>query len=326
MARGAGGLRTRHVVGISVGGVLVAFGVAIWVMLASMRSADAVDARRAVAMGTIGRTGLGDEHDVAEVVWRDGRGMSHTARFRFYYPDDWQEGEAFGVSYDTADPGGPVFAAGGYADYIHDGRLPSWLRVVPPVAIFVAFASSWLVRGGLNLRARSAPTSEWHARVLVDTERRVVNGILVSLDPADGTVAPKDRYWQRVLWSPALAELAEGRTVRARIRHGLRGRAVIEAPDGSLIWPAGRLRTSPALTPLDWPPSWRLDRPRVGPLMTVLFLAIPFVAVIQVDHSVDALETMDPGFVALAACVYGLYFHIWGWAGGVFARVPPSRL
>jgi hypothetical protein len=194
------------------------------------------------------------------------------------------------------------------------------------VAISVAIASSWLLRGALNLRARSAPSSEWHARVFVDTKRRVVNGILVSLSPADSTVVPMDRYWQRVLWSLALAELAEGRTVRVRVRREFSKRAVIEAPDGSLVWPAGRLRTSPALTPLDWPPSWRLDRPRVGPRMTVFFLAIPFVAVIQVDHSVDAFQTMDPGFGALAACVYGLYFHIWGWAGGVFARVPRSWL
>jgi hypothetical protein len=297
-------------------------GVGIGMMVASMRSADAAYARRAVVTGHIGRTGLGGKHDVAEVVWRDARGGSHTARFRFFYPGDWQEGEAFGVSYDAADPGGPVFAAGGYVDYVHDTREPSWVRLFIPLAMFTVVASSWLLRGALNLRARSAPASEWHARVLVDTKRRVVNGILVSLSPADGTDVPMDRYWQRVLWSPALAELTEGRTVRARVRRGFFGRAVIEAPDGSLIWPAGRLRRSPALTPLDWPLSWRLDRPRMGPLLAVFFLAIPFYAIIRADWSVHAIQTMDSEAAALVICAYGCWFHIWGWVGGVFARVP----
>jgi hypothetical protein len=59
-------------------------------------------------------------------------------------------------------------------------------------------------------------------------------------------------------------------------------------PTSIISWPAGRLRTSPALIPLDWPLSWRLDRPRVGLLLTVFFLAIPLIAIIQVDHSAHA--------------------------------------
>ena len=153
------GLRTRHVVAISVSGMLLGFAAAIVLLLVSAARSDGpADAGRTSVMGTIGRTGLGPGHDVAEVGWQDDRTMTpRTVRFRFFYPDDWHEGETFGISYDPGDPSGPVFAAPGYRGYADDGSPQPWwvfpLLATPGIVLCAVF---WLSRGWLNLRARRA--------------------------------------------------------------------------------------------------------------------------------------------------------------------------
>src|SRR5689334_198972 len=87
--------RTRHVVAISMGGMVIALSAALGLTVGAMRKADAAYARRLVAMGTIGRTGLGGDANVGEVLWQDQNHVSHTARFHFAYPEDWTTGEAF---------------------------------------------------------------------------------------------------------------------------------------------------------------------------------------------------------------------------------------
>jgi hypothetical protein len=241
-------LRTKHVVAISVVGMLIGFAIGIGLAVADTR---------AVPTGAAGRTSSGVRRDTA----------------------------------------GALLAA----------------------AVAVGCASSWVARGLFNARARSAPTSEWRVRICLATRRGLVGGVLVSLTPVDATVVPVGRYWQRVLWSPALGELARDQVVRARLRPGRFGRAVIESPDGSLIWPAGRLRRRAPLTPRAWPPSWRRDRPRLGPFVALCALLIPLAGGIVVRA---ALSAPPRAVAAFAVCCYALWFHLWGWLGGVVARVP----
>ena len=316
------GLRTRHVVAISVGGMLLGFASAIVLLLvAAARADDPAAAGRTLVTGTIGRTGLGPKHDVVEVTWHDDRSMTpRTARFHFFHPDDWHEGQLFGVSYDSDDPSGRVLVGPGYTDYAGGGREAPRIGLFLAVTGFVLCAFFWLSRGCLNLRARSAPASEWHAQVCLGIYRGTANNVQLMLTPADGT----GRRWQRVFWSPALAGLAEGMTVRARVRRGFFGRAIVEAADGSLIWPTGRLRKSPSLTLYTWPWTWPSTRPPSGGLLWALLLVAPFLADVQVDDGSLALRMGGLEFAAFAAYAYGFFFHLWACSGGVFAR-PPSE-
>ncbi|MGH3378074.1 MAG: hypothetical protein ACRDP6_25410 [Actinoallomurus sp.] len=301
--------------------MLLGFATAIVLLLmATARSADPGDAGRTSVMGSIGRTGLGPERDAAEVDWQDDRTMTpRTVRFHFFYPGDWNEGEAFGISYDPDDPSGPVFAAPGYTDYVDDGSpLPWWTFPLVATPGIVLCAVFWLSRGWFNRRARSAPMSEWRAQLCLGSYRGVANNAQLMLTPADGT----GRRWQRVFWSPALARLTVGRTVRARVRRGFFGRAIVEVADGSLIWPLGRLRKSPSLTPVTWPRTWTFTRPPMGGLMWAILLVAPILADVQVNDGSLGLRMGSMEFAAFTAYVYAFYFHLWGCAGGVFARTP----
>jgi hypothetical protein len=317
------GLRTRHVVAISVGGMLLGFATAIVLLLvAAARANDPAAPGRIVVIGTIGRTGLGPKHDVAEVNWQTDQGMTlRTVRFRFYYPDDWHEDEPFRVSYDPDDPSGPVFAAPGYAGYADDGRPPPWwFFPLPATAGLVLGAIFWLSRGWLNRRARSAPVSRWHAQICLGSYRGTGNNVQLMLTPARGTGT--GTRWQRVFWSPALAELTAGGRVRARVTQGFFGRAIVETADGSLIWPLGRLRKRPSLTPVTWPGSWTFTRPPIGALMWAFLLVTPALADVQMEDGGLGLRMGGLEFAAFTAYVYGFFFHLWGCAGGVFARPP----
>ena len=315
--------RTRHVVAISIGGMVIALSAALWLGVKAMRSADAAYARRPVAIGTIGRTGLGGKADVGEVVWQDQHHVSHTARFHFAYPDEWNTGDRFDVSYDAGDPAARVYAAPPFEDSVEDERDATWVGVFLTAITFVLGVLGWLVRGLFSLRARSAPVSEWHVQLALGVKRRVTNYIYLVLVPVgavppEAPVPPAGERWQRVIWSPALAGLVNGGTVRVRLRPGYFGRAVVEAPDGSLIWPSGRLRKRPTLSAVTWPASWTLARPVVSRGMLAFAYVTPFVAILRVGLS----DLTD--MIAFIAMMYGLWFFLWGMNGGLLAMVPPD--
>ena len=113
-----------------------------------------------------------------------------------------------------------------------------------------------------------------------------------------------------------VAYVSSWSTVRARTRRGFFGRLVVEAPDGSLIWPAGRLRKSPKWSPVGWPWSWTFDRPHVGSRW-IFMAVVPPIVYPAFAHGRYGLD-----YAAGLACVYGFCIHAWGWAGGVSARVP----
>jgi hypothetical protein len=242
------GFRTRHVVAISVGGMLLGFATAVVLLLVAARADDPA----------------------------------------------------------------------GYPGYADGGRETPWTGMWLAVTGLVLCAVFWLSRGLLNLRARSAPASEWHAQACLGLYRGTANNVQLMLTPADGT----GRRWQRVFWSPALAGLAEGGTVRVRVRRGFFGRAIVEAADGSLLWPIGRLRKSPSLTLFTWPWTWTSTRPPGGGLRWALLLAAPFLADILVNGGRPGLRLEGLEFAAFAAYAYGFFFHLWGCSGGVFARPP----
>ena len=216
------------------------------------------------------------------------------------------------------DPSGPVFVGPGYTDYADDGHESPWIGLFLAVTGFALWAFFWLSRACLNLRARSAPASEWHAQVCLGVYRGATNNVQLMLTPADGT----GRRWQRVFWSPALAGPAVGMTVRARVRRGFFGRTIVEVANGSLIWPLGRLRKSPSLTPVSWPRTWTFTRPPMGGLMWAILLVTPILADVQVDDGSLGLRMGSMEFAAFTAYVYAFYFHLWGCAGEVFARPP----
>src|SRR5262245_2875692 len=125
------------------------------------------------------------------------------------------------------------------------------------------------------------------------------------------------------MWSPALAGFVHGANVRVRLRDELFGRAVVEAPDGSLIWPAGRLREGPGLTrdgrapKVDaWPESGTFSRPGLSTWALAFMLVVPFLVIIGTGLA----DLSDMSAFAFAA--YGFLFFLWGMSGGLMARVP----
>jgi hypothetical protein len=247
----------RRIVVLSVGGLTLGMLVAIVVSAVPVLQYYEADSRAvAEASGVVTRAGLGDDKDEGEVAWRDAAGAPHLARSTFYHPDQWPAGEPFAVRYDPAKPGGQVFPARGFDGYVESSVSGDVALLVAVTLIYLLMLAGWLVRGLLAWAAASGTVSYWLALPLDGVSQRAHSPTLALVpkamaetgDPEGqgyGVVLPEGSRWQRVLWDPALDRMQPGEVVTARIGSGWARRAVVELPDGTRIWPAGRLRTRP---------------------------------------------------------------------------------
>ncbi|MFD9001281.1 hypothetical protein ACFV0T_09975 [Streptomyces sp. NPDC059582] len=209
---------------------------------------SARDRATATATGLIVEDGIGDDADI-RVRWTDAVGHTRVQRFGVYDTERYAEGRHFRVAYDPvrADPRGfPADPDETVAE--EDLEVPVVLGAIAVVPL----CGIWVWRG---VRFRWA--SRWQGRPMtaaVHCGRRTgslwrsAETTWLALTPADGPERPDHpelsklpERWQRVMWHPALADLADGPvpvTVHARGKRP----AVVRLPDGTRLVPLGRSR------------------------------------------------------------------------------------
>ena len=176
-----------------------------------------------------------DDDTVFRARWRDVRQREHTQRFSTY--SSYTKGGIFDVVYDPAHPDHMAFAADpeerSAAD---DYEVPMALAAV----VALGCVAGWGYRWWRFRRTRAAPALATPAA-------------LFSGAPNDGSpltlgrglwLRLNDDRWQKVMWAPALHDFTEGK-VQVHGDLPSRRRVVVELADGTMLIPAGRLRSKP---------------------------------------------------------------------------------
>ena len=274
-------------------------------------------ARRTETLGVIARTGLPD--DAVEVGWRDRNGKTHRSIFVLSYPEQWRVGDRFDVRYDPEHPDRQVYPAREFVGYTFDeglGEDKALVELVVTAAFLVLFLLMWLGRGVLNLRAaRSGVIVEWEARPVLASHRLRWWSRLLLLVPDSGW---EDARWQRIMWDPSFAQMSGSTMVRAHITAGRPGRAVVELPDGTRLWPAGRLRKREYrnwdLDPEDLDPE-DLDPEPSGERLFALPNVVYHILVAAAGGVLLSLVGKIGVLTGVGVAVGG-FVHLWGWYGG----------
>jgi len=199
------------------------------------RDVDHYQEHTELSLGRVLDDATGSE-DV-RVSWTDEAGREHVQLFT--PPADgnsYRKNGAFPVGYDPTETN----PSGHFFDYHEPGR-PRRLdedgligSAVIAALVVVALCAAWARRGLTFRRAARRPGRSMTADVRVGTRARSFHWQAARTP----WLVLDDRYWQRVMWHPALAEHWDGTSVTV---HGDRT-AVAVLPDGTRLVPVGRLR------------------------------------------------------------------------------------
>jgi hypothetical protein len=306
--------RVWPMVAVGIGVMLTGLSIAIALQLSTVRSVQAVQARRVNAPGTVVRAGLSPDHKGLRVRWQDPAGRAHVARFVLVDRDDyWREGTAFTVRYDPEAVDGKVVAGPGYADDVEEGgggSVGDYVVLGILVGFAVVCALAWPVRGLLTWLTLRAPATTALATPYRCVRARQLSHVVVQLTFPQAPPGGRATWTQRVLWAPAFDDLAPGGAVTVRVSRLRPRRAVIELPGGGHLWPAGGLRRGFLFDRTEHRPPGVSRRPVPGPRAFALLLLLPALLELKV-------RAHWPDLVVFTAATYGLLAHLWIWTGGV---------
>ncbi|MFI7130327.1 hypothetical protein ACIBQ1_31870 [Nonomuraea sp. NPDC050153] len=254
-----------------------------------------------------------DDKDVPETVgltWTDSEDVEH---FTVVQGGGLLTLESVvAIRYDPGNPADLVFPAEQEAFPPPGDWQSRYLLAMLATYVFLGVLVG--ARLALNLRADRMPEASWRAMPLLVTYgsslARWYTGYLRLIPPDD-----ERGFVQRVYWHPALdrmpywADFFRGGKVSVRVGPWPFRRAVVTLPDGTRLWPAGRLRRR---IPWGWSHD---DRPVGAPHHRMptrdLILAILALSALEVAGFLDFFIGM-----ATLGLVFGLIFFLWGWFGG----------
>ncbi|MFG6194372.1 hypothetical protein [Nonomuraea sp. JJY05] len=265
---------------------------------------------RATARATAYVSHIYDDADTVDLTWTDAQGVEHVTVVQVDAPLAMDSTAT--VRYDPGNAAGLVFPA-------EDEAFPppgDWQSRCLPV-VLAAYAFLVLLVGArlaLNLRAARMPEASWRAVPLLATYgsglAQWYAGYLRLIPPGD-----VGAFVQRVYWHPALdrmpnwADFSRGGEVSVRVGPWPFRRAVVTLPDGTRLWPAGRLRRR---IPWGWSHD---DRPVGAPHHRMptrdLIIAILAFSAFELAGFVDFFIG-----TAILGLLFGLIFFLWGWYGG----------
>ncbi|MFD1547766.1 hypothetical protein [Nonomuraea guangzhouensis] len=290
-------------------------GMLVAVAILGVRCADvaAQDARATVRATAYVSHVHDDDSDGPEAVgltWTDSQGVEHVTIVQV--GGRLALDSAVAVRYDPGNPGGLVFPAEEEAFPPPGDWQSRYLLALLATYVFLGVLVG--ARLALNVRAKRMPEASWRAMPLLVTYgsslARWYTGYLRLVPPGDAR-----GFVQRVYWHPALdrmpywADRALGGKVLVRVGPWPFRRAVVTLPDGTRLWPAGRLRRR-----IPW--GWSAEERPVGaphhymPTRD-LIIAILALSALELSGFVDFFVGM-----ASLGLVFGLIFFLWGWYGG----------
>lgn len=304
----------------------VAAAVGVW---GAVSSADArVRAWTAATATTEGTYGSGFG-DVVEVAWSDAAGDEYRVSVPTAVLPDGEVGSTV-VRYDPQNPLGPVFVGTEAAA----PPAPAGAQVALVLGVLSVPLVAWAVRWGRLLVLRRTPEAEVHVQALLTCEdptdpavvrrlRRLRPQVWLRIGTPPGADDVAAVRYQRVLWDPALAGLAHGGVVTARLPPaGSRRGAATVLPGGVAVLPVGplsdRAPRSPLAPAVTRPWTWRTTGLRLTPAPLIF-------AVLTVRGVLNVLTTegIPSGAGAPAAVVLAALAAVaWLWSGPVPQRAP----
>lgn len=230
------------------------------------------------AEAVVERARLGEYGEGIQVRWTDQHGNPHTQRFEVVDPAVYPQGSAYGVRYDPRHPG-RAFPADTDGTYLPTDNTS--LALLGACLLAPLLLAPWGVRLVAIRRSLARPGMPYQAMALIGRHKKAarLTRPFVALIPTElplpqwgyevGVVElPEGSRLQGVMWHPALDALEPGTRVLVHARPTQRLGAVVVLPDGTRLWPAGRLRRS---VPVWWrlPPRpafvWRQQSGSRGP-------------------------------------------------------------
>lgn len=300
--------------------VVVAGVVGVW---GAVWSADSrARAWAAATVTTEGTAGAGLPGSPRLVAWFDEDGVE----YRKVVPGDLVPdvlSRSVPVRYDPQDPLGAVFVG---TDALTP-PAPAGPQVALVVLVLAVPPVAWAVRWGRLLLLRRTPATVVHVQALLSRDdptdpavlrwvRRLRPQVWLRIGPPPGAEGQAAVRYQRVLWDPALAGLAQGGTATAHLPPvgGRRGVATVVL-DGVVVMPVGRWRDRAPKTPLvpavTRPWTWRSTGVRLTPVsLAVAATAVRMVLAIVQSGGLPS-GAGAPAAVVLAALVAAA----WLWAG-----------
>lgn len=211
--------------------------------------------RTATTFGEVVERGLGADGDDVLVSWEDSAGRTHLQRFPDPGDTSYTRETLFLVAYDPTEDsprGRPIDWRDIPKEDGYEDDLVGWTVVGGFVA--AALCGVWAHRGLRFRRSARRPGRPAKALVRVGERRAPLGqGLPTTWLVLGEKEGPR---WQRVMWHPALDELADRAPVTV---HGRRT-AVVVLPDGTRLVPLGRLRrVEPRHVTLEAPSTVRGD-------------------------------------------------------------------